>query len=149
MTQINPASVRTERTEVTATPSTKEVESTVADPYAGRRVGMDKLQQALYLLFAVIGALLAVRLVLRVFGADPSAPFVSAVYGVTAPLVAPFVGIFGPGPVGGNVLEIHSLVALGVYALLAWLLVKLAWLLFGETRSAMTSTTRTTKTRVP
>lgn len=149
MTQINPDTVREERTEVTATPNTKEVESTVADPYSGRRAGMDKLQQALYLLSALVGGLLAVRVVLRVLGADPSVPFVSAVYSVTAPLVSPFVGIFGAGPAGGNVLEIHSLVALVVYALLAWLLVKLAWLLFGETRSAMTSTTRTTKTRVP
>ena len=87
MAQINPANVRAERTEVTATPDTdtKEVESTVADPYAGRRAGMDKLQQALYLLFALIGALLAVRIVLRALAADPSARFVSSVYGLTAP----------------------------------------------------------------
>ena len=85
MAQINSDTVRAERTKIAMTSNAKDVESTVADPYAGRRAGMDKLQQALYLLFALIGALLAVRIVLRALAADPSARFVSSVYGLTAP----------------------------------------------------------------
>ena len=56
---------------------------------------------------------------------------------VTAPLVAPFYGLFGNPSAQGSVLELHSLVALIVYALLAWLLGKLAWILVGDTRSAI------------
>ncbi|MBI4494361.1 MAG: YggT family protein [Chloroflexi bacterium] len=148
MAQSNPASVRYERTEVAATPSVHQVEASVVDPYAPRRAGMYKLQQGLYLLFGLIEALLGIRFVLRLLGAEAAAPFVGFVYGVTAPLVAPFVGIFGTVQANGNVLEPHSLVGLVVYPLLAWLLIKLAWLLFGETREGLTSTTRTTKTRV-
>lgn len=149
MAQSNPTSVRYARTEVPETPSTQQVESVVGDPYAQRRASMDKLQQALYLLFALIGALLAIRLVLRLLGANPAAPFVSQLYGITAPLVAPFVGIFGTVQSSGSVLEPHSIVALVAYGLLAWLVVKLAWLLFGETRSGLTSITTRTHTRVP
>ena len=58
-------------------------------------------------------------------------------YGITAPLVAPFYGLFGNPAAQGSVLELHSIVALVVYALLAWLLGKLAWIVMGETRSAV------------
>ena len=36
----------------------------------------------------------------------------------------------------GSILELTTLVAIIVYALVAWLLVKVIWLLAGETRSA-------------
>jgi hypothetical protein len=143
MAQMNPGTVRAEPTEMAANPKIEQVEATVVDPHAQRRFRMYKLQQGLYLLFGVTGALIAMRLVLRLLGANPAAPFVSELYGVTGPLVAPFAGIFGATPATGMVLEAHSIVALVVYALLAWLLVKLAWLLFGETRTGLTSTTTT------
>ncbi|MDQ6857527.1 MAG: YggT family protein [Chloroflexota bacterium] len=91
--------------------------------------------------------LLAIRFVLRLLGANAQAGFAQLIYGVTAPLVAPFQGLFGTVQSDASVLESASLVALIVYALVAWLLVKLAWLVFGETRSATATTTRSTTTR--
>jgi uncharacterized protein YggT (Ycf19 family) len=70
-------------------------------------------------------------------GANPSAGFAEFIYGVTAPLVAPFVGLFGNPAYQGSVLELSSIVALIVYALLAWLIGRLVWILVGETRSAI------------
>ena len=113
--------------------------ATIYDPYAERRQASDRLVQALYLVFGVIEALVAIRLVLRALGANPAAGFAQLIYGLTAPFVAPFAGLFGNPQAGGSVLELHSIVALVVYALLAWLLAKLAWLVFGETRSAVTT----------
>jgi hypothetical protein len=78
-----------------------------------------------------------VRFVLKALGANPSAGFAQFIYGITAPLVAPFYGLFGNPAAQGAVLELHSVVALIVYALLAWLLAKLVWILMGETRSAI------------
>ncbi len=104
--------------------------------------------QAIYLIFGIIEALLVIRLVLRVLGANPAAGFAQFVYGVTAPFLAPFVGLFGSPQAGGSVLEIHTIVALVVYALVAWLLARLAWLLLGETRSAMATTASSVETRV-
>lgn len=109
---------------------------------------MYRLEQALYLLFGVIEALIAIRFVLRLLAANPGAPFVSTIYRVTAPLVAPFVGVFGTVQANGSVLESQAVVALIVYALLAWLLVRLAWLIFGETRSGVATTSRSTNTRI-
>jgi uncharacterized protein YggT (Ycf19 family) len=74
------------------------------------------------LVFSVIELLLGVRLVLRLFGANPNTPFVEFIYDATAPLLAPFAGIF-PNPElrEGSVLEIQTLIALLVYGLIAYM----------------------------
>ncbi|MDP9264621.1 MAG: YggT family protein [Chloroflexota bacterium] len=129
-----------------AAPVAEQVESTVADPYSGRRDSAYKVQQGIYVVFGFIEVLLAIRFVLRLFGANAQAGFAQLIYGVTGPLVAPFQGLFGTVQAEGSVVESHSLVALVVYALVAWLIVKVAWLAFGETRSATATTTRGTST---
>ena len=121
--------------------------ATAYDPFATRRQSGYRIVQAIYLVFGIVEALLAIRLVLKALGANPDAGFAQFVYGLTAPLVAPFVGLFGTPQAGGSVLEIHSIVALVVYALLAWLIAKLAWLLWGETRSAVATSESTVETR--
>ena len=133
-----------------AAPAAAQVESTIADPYATRRENAFKWQQGIYLLFGLIEVVLAIRLVLRLFGANAQAGFAQLTYGVTSPLIAPFQGLFGTVQSEGNVLEPATLVALIVYALVAWLIVKLASLVLGETRSATATTTRSTTTgRLP
>jgi hypothetical protein len=77
--------------------------------------------------------------VLKALGANPSAGFAQFIYGITNVLVAPFVGLFGSPQAQGSVLELNSIIALVVYALVAWLLGRLAWILVGETRSAITT----------
>ena len=76
-------------------------------------------------------------LVLKALGANPTAGFAQFIYGITAPLVAPFAGLFGNPAYQNSVLELSSIVALVVYALVAWLLGKLVWILVGENRSAI------------
>jgi hypothetical protein len=129
------------------TPVAEHVESTVADPYDKRRETAYKLRQGIYILFGFIEVLLTLRFVLRLLGANAEAGFAQLIYGVTAPLVAPFQGLFGTVQSDASVLESASLVALIVYALVAWLIVKLAWLGFGETRSATATTTSSTTAR--
>jgi hypothetical protein len=105
------------------------------------------MRQGIYILFGFIEALLAIRFVLRLLGANADAGFAQLIYGITAPLVAPFQGLFGTVQSDASVLESATLVALIVYALLAWLIVKLAWLGFGETRSATSTSSSSTTTR--
>lgn len=73
------------------------------------------------LLFTVLEVLLLVRFVLKFAAANADQPLVSAIYGVTEPLVRPFQGIFGTvtSPV---VVDIPALLAIlflfGVAALI-------------------------------
>ena len=100
------------------------------------------------MIFGVIEALLAIRFVLKALGANAEAGFAQLIYSVTGPLVAPFVGLFStPQGASGAVLEVHTLIAMVIYALIAWLLVRGAWLVFGEGRSASVARTDTVQTR--
>jgi hypothetical protein len=129
--------------------ATDRTQTTTYDPYAGRRAMSIKLTQAIYLIFGLIEALLLIRFVLKALAADAEAGFAQFIYGMTAPLVAPFLGLFGtPQAASGATLEVHTLIALVIYALIAWLLARAAWLLFGEGRSATVARTDTTETRV-
>jgi uncharacterized membrane protein len=131
-----------------ATVATDRTQTSVTDPYAGRRATAIKITRAIYLIFGVIEALLVIRFVLKALGANAEASFAQLVYGVTGPLVAPFLGLFGtPQAASGAVLEVHTLIALVIYALVAWLLVRGAWLAFGEARSASVARTDTVQTR--
>ena len=136
--------------DVTASPRVTEVRSTAGpradmdrveavayDPFESRRHAAYRITQLVYWVFGLIEGLIAIRFVLKALGANPSAGFAQFIYGITGPLVAPFFGLFGNPSSQGSVLELNSIVALIVYALLAWLLAKLVWILVGETRSAI------------
>jgi YggT family protein len=113
------------------------VESVAYDPFADRRLAAHRTVQLVYWIFGLIEGLILIRFVLKALGANPSASFAEFIYGITAPLVAPFYGLFGNPSAQGSVLELHSIVALIVYALLAWLIARLVWIVAGETRSAV------------
>lgn len=117
------------------------------DPYAARRRQVVKIQQGVYLLFGILEGLLGIRFVLGLLGANPAAGFAQFIYSITGPFIAPFVGLFGQPHIQGNVVEWNALVAIIVYALLAWVLVKVVWLVLGDTRRGQyTSTSSHTDT---
>ena len=84
--------------------------------------------QAVWWIVGFIDVLIAIRFVLKLFGANP-APFVRFMYDVTWPLVAPFHGIFNTAQEGRSILEPESLVAMAIYALIGWGIVSLIRLL--------------------
>ena len=92
--------------------------------------------QAVWWIVGFIDVLIAIRFVLKLFGANP-APFVRFMYDVTWPLVAPFHGIFNTTQEGRSILEPESLVAIAIYALIGWGLVSLIRLM---TRPRSTTT---------
>jgi hypothetical protein len=142
--------MQTHREVVEPTPrvATDRTESTTYDPYAGRRSTSIKITRAIYLLFGVIEALLVIRFVLKALAANAEAGFAQLIYGLTAPLVAPFMGLFGtPQAATGAVLELHTLIAIVIYALVAWLVVRGAALMHGEGRSASVARTDSVQTR--
>jgi len=80
--------------------------------------------QTVWWIVAFIDILIAIRFVLKLFGANP-APFVRFMYDLTWPLVAPFHGIFNTTQEGRSILEPESLVAMAIYALIGWGVVSL------------------------
>ena len=72
------------------------------------------------LIVGVVDVLIAGRFVLKLLGASNQSSFVTFIYGVTAPLVGPFHGIFANSGAANNVFEPAALVAIAVFALIGW-----------------------------
>jgi len=113
------------------TQQTTEVEKTATDT-DGARVeqrtttqvtkasGVVMAQRVIWFILGVINVLLITRFVLLLLGANNDAGFVTFIYNITAPFVAPFVGIFGQPTYGQFMIEWSSLLAMIVYSLIAW-----------------------------
>jgi uncharacterized protein YggT (Ycf19 family) len=99
-----------------------EVVSTV-NP--GRRA-MDLI----YLVFGVVDGLLLIRLVLKLLGANTTAAFTQWIYNVTDVLLAPFHNLLPTIGSNNSVLEMSVIVAILVYALIAWVLARLMAIIF-------------------
>lgn len=81
--------------------------------------------QVVWYILGLLEVLLAFRFVLRLTGANPAAGFTDFIYSVTAPLVAPFFAVFPRTTVQGSVFEWSTLLAMLVYWLIAWAIIKL------------------------
>jgi hypothetical protein len=75
----------------------------------------------IYFIFGFVETLLVFRLLLKLAGASQGSSFVNLIYGITNLLVQPFVGIFGKI----QTFEPTIVVAIIVYAMLGWGIVKL------------------------
>ena len=73
----------------------------------------------------IVEIFIAARFLGKLFGASVQSAFVNFIYQVSAPVVAPFTGIFGDTGSKTNTFETASLVALVVYAVIGWGLVVL------------------------
>jgi len=88
-----------------------------------------KLAKIIYYILGVLEVLFTFRLVFKILGANPASLFVSMIYSVTKLFLTPFTGIFrlvvSRGIETESVLEPPLLIAMAVYALVAWGIVKL------------------------
>ncbi len=94
------------------------------------------IEYLVYFFFGALEILLAFRLVLKLTGASIASSFVGLIYGLTGSFILPFEGMFRKGYTQGvettSVLEPATLVAIVVYAVLAWGIVKLIRIFSGE-----------------
>lgn len=91
--------------------------------------GTTLLARIIWFLAGVLLALLAFRFILTLLGANPNNGFADFIYTTSHPFVAPFFGLFGYDlQYGVSRFELYTLVAMAVYALIAWGLARLATL---------------------
>lgn len=81
--------------------------------------------QIVWYIVGLLEALLAFRFALKLLAANPSAGFSSFIYTVTYLFAAPFLNVFNVTKVEGSVLEWTTLLAMFVYWLIAWGIVRL------------------------
>ena len=94
----------------------------------------------MWLLFAVLTGLIAIRTLLILLGADMKVGFGMLVHGITQPFDLPFLLLFGEQAKATSrapMIEVGSLVAIVVYLLLAWLITRVLELIMAP-RTART-----------
>src|SRR3989338_5842849 len=74
---------------------------------------------------SIIEFLLAVRLLLVLFGASSASEFVAWFYDLTGRLVGPFFGAFPNLSLGGFVIELSTIFSMIGYAIIGWLIVQI------------------------
>ena len=90
-------------------------------PVAVATSPLTPVRRAIWLIFGVIIALIGIRILFLVLGANEGNGIVDAIYGITEPFVAPFRGIFSIEqirPAGKSVFDVAAVVAI-----IGWLLV--------------------------
>ena len=87
-----------------------------------------------YFIFAGLEALLGVRVLLRLIGANPDNGFASFINALSGLFVAPFASLFQNPAYGTIVLEVTTMIAMLIYAVLAWVIGRLIWLTLSRTR---------------
>lgn len=90
---------------------------------AGERSGgyLETLPERLgavgFAVMAALEGLLGMRVLLRAFNANPDSGFVGFIYDVSWPFARPFANVFSDRSWGDGVVEVSTLVAMGVYFL--------------------------------
>lgn len=83
--------------------------------------GASRAEQLIYLVLGVLEAILGLRVVLSLLGANASNGFANLIYSISYPFVSPFFGLFRyQFQAGVSRLEIETIVAMIVYGLVAW-----------------------------
>ena len=126
-----------ERKEVT------EVRSEQYEPERERHIFTYKLTQAIWLLLGILEGLLALRFLLKLIAANPGSPIAALIYSFTGIFLIPFSGLTATPAAGGIVLEISTLIAMIIYGLVGWVLVRLVWLIFSRPRGPVVEVTKT------
>jgi len=81
--------------------------------------------QIVWYILGIIEVALTFRFALKLFGANPSAGFTSFMYGVTYIFAAPFLNVFRITQVAGSVVEWTTVLAMFVYWVIAYGIIKL------------------------
>jgi hypothetical protein len=121
-----------------------EVKSVQQEPEREQRIFTFKVTQLIWLFLGILEALLALRIGLKLIGANPESPIVALIYGLTFFFLFPFEGMIATPTAGRMVLEISSLFAMLIYALIAWAVERIVWVLFYRPRGPVVGTTQTT-----
>ncbi|HEY5983343.1 MAG TPA: YggT family protein [Anaerolineales bacterium] len=121
-----------------------EVKATQQEPEREQRILTFKLTELVWLLLGLLEAAIALRIGLKLIGANPGSPIVAFIYGLTELFLFPFTGMVQSPTFGNMELEISSMFAMLIYGLLGWAAERLVWLIFYRPRGPVVATTQTT-----
>jgi hypothetical protein len=102
---------------------------------ANRNSAIARVVNIVYYLFGALELLLGIRVILQLTGANAANGFARFIYALSGPVVAMFSNLL-PNPTLSEtaVLEITTIIAMLVWAVVAWLVGRLTWLVMSRPR---------------
>jgi hypothetical protein len=122
-----------------------EVQSVQSEPDREFRIFTFKATELVWLLFGILEVLLGLRFALKLIAANPASPIAALIYGITDLFLFPFFGLTVTPSAAGMVLELSTLFAMLIYALVAWAIERTIWVIFYRPRGPVMEVTRTTR----
>jgi hypothetical protein len=113
-----------------------------------------RLAALVWLLFGILEVLIGLRVFLKLIAANPNNAFAKLVYSASSLFVWPFYGLTRTPAAEGMVLDIPSIIAMLIYAVVGWAVVRLIWIVLDRpvnptTVSQTTVVRETTPTVTP
>lgn len=112
----------------------KQVKTTSHEEGESQRFATFKATQLIWLLLGILEAMIALRVVFKLVGVNAANAFATLLYNVTNVFIAPFESLTGAPAAGGMVLEVSSIIAMIVYALIAWGIERIVYVVFYRPR---------------
>jgi YggT family protein len=138
---------RREETVVTQQPGYAATEQFTRDVAAEHRMQMMQITRIIYTILGLLEMLLGIRFVLHLIAANPASGFAQFIYGISGPFAAPFNGLVATPASGGSVLEVTTLIAMAVYALFFWIILRVIPIM--TDRPSARTVTRSVREQVP
>ena len=144
---INEVAVdRRAETAVTQQPGYAATEQVTRDVAAEGRLRFLQIDRIMYTLLGILEILLGLRFVLKLIAANPDSGFTVFIYGITGLFMSPFNAIIGTPTFGSSSFEATTLIAMAVYALFFWVLVRVLQVATSQTTArTVTRSTREDK----
>lgn len=130
---------RNEQVIVTEQPGIARREQVIQDVSAERRQMLVQLTSLIWLLLIALEALIGLRIVLRLLAANANNTFAEFIYAISRIFVAPFLGLTSTPSFQGSVFEIPSLIAMVVYLIVTWFVIRLIWVVFDKPKAKSVS----------
>ena len=138
---------RREETVVTQQPGYASSEQVTRDVAAEGRLSLLRLTNIIWTILSLLEISLGLRFALKLIGANPRSGFAVFMYAITAPFLMPFTALVGTPASGRVSLEVTTLIAMAVYALLFWIIVRVLRVL--ADRPSARTVTRSVREQTP
>lgn len=102
---------------------------------ANHNSSVKRVVSIVYLLTGALELLLLMRIILHLIGANPDNAFANFINGLSGPFVTLFANLIqDPAITSTSFLEVTTILAMLVYAVAAWLIGRLIWLVLSRAR---------------
>jgi hypothetical protein len=112
----------------------KQVSTTRHEEGKEQRAATFKATQVLWLLLGLLEGLIGLRIIFKMIGVNAANGFAYLLYSLTDLFLFPFNNLVGNPSAGNMVFEVTSVIAMIVYLLIGWALVRIVYVAFYRSR---------------